>query len=155
MRVELTQGKVAVIDAADAALVGKYRWRASRHSRNVWYATTTIGRKTVYMHRLLLPDAVMVDHTNGDGLNNRRENLRPCTQAQNLHNSGMSKRNTTGNKGVHFDKSRNKWAANIGIEGRMINLGRFTTKDEAVAARKAAELKYHGDFASHKGAVPL
>ena len=80
--IPLTQGKFAVVDAQDSTLLAGFRWTAIR-SNNTWYAKTHAGGKTIYMHRLILfggaqfGDARKADHINGNGLDNRRENLRP------------------------------------------------------------------------------
>src|SRR5258708_35597621 len=90
--IPLTQGKFAVVDAQDAALLAGYRWTAIP-SNNTWYAKTHAGGKTIYMHRLILfgeaqsADPRKVDHRNGNGLDNRRENLRPVKHSQKIRNT--------------------------------------------------------------------
>lgn len=94
----------------------------------------------------ILDRHVLVDHVDGNILNNSKENLRSCTKAQNLHNRGKQENNTSGYKGVSFDKKRNKWQAGIGWKGKRIGLGRYDTPELAYDAycRKAKEL--HGEF---------
>jgi hypothetical protein len=86
-----------------------------------------------------------VDHINGIKDDNRILNLRDVTKSENMKNAALSKRNTSGHAGVWWDKSRNKWLANICDNSKMINLGRFADKEDAIAARNAAEKKlgYH------------
>lgn len=85
----------------------------------------------------------LIDHIDGDCANNKIGNLREVSQSENMRNAAMSSRNTSGQTGVCFDKSRLKWAASIRAEGRKINLGRYDCKSGAVLARKAAEAKYN------------
>jgi len=87
-----------------------------------------------------------IDHINGMKNDNRKENLRICEHFQNLINSKMYSNNTTGRKGVYWDKSREKWKASITFNKRTIELGRFDNFDDAVFAREEAEKKYHGEF---------
>ncbi len=91
--------------------------------------------------------AETVDHINGNGLDNRRGNLRIATQSQNCANTKLSKRNTTGFKGVSCSKPNQKWTAGIRANGRQIHLGTFTSPESAHEAYKAAAIKYRGEFA--------
>lgn len=85
---------------------------------------------------------------NGDQLDNRRCNLRIVTLQQNGWNRHkIGKLNTSGHNGVGFDKRLGVWKARIGFNGKAIHLGTFLTVEEAAAARRAAELKYYGEFA--------
>jgi hypothetical protein len=83
VEVKLTRGLVTIIDAEDFELVSQYKWCAQR-SGNTDYAHRRHGKTTVKLHRVLLvaPDGMHVDHVNGNGLDNRRENLRLCTQLE-------------------------------------------------------------------------
>jgi hypothetical protein len=80
-----------------------------------------------------------IDHINRDGCDNRIENLREVTAKEQSANTGLSKANTSGVKGVSFLKGRNKWRASINLEGKKVNLGTFNTLQEAVTARQAGE----------------
>lgn len=88
-----------------------------------------------------------IDHINGVRNDNRLANLREATHAQNLANIGIPKHNTSGLKGVCFDKSRGKWVAGINRKGTRINLGRFDTAEQAHAAYLAAAKVLHREFA--------
>lgn len=88
-----------------------------------------------------------IDHKDLDGKNNRKANLRPATRAQNLANKGAHSNNTSGVKGVCWDKNRGKWVARINVRGRNINLGRFDDKEEASSAYAAAANDHNGEFA--------
>ncbi len=87
-----------------------------------------------------------VDHANGIVDDNRTENLRWCNRSQNQSNMKLSKRNSSGYKGVSFDKRRNKWAASIYYAGRNHHLGRFCTKEEASTVYNDASKSVRGDF---------
>ncbi|QQK04793.1 HNH endonuclease [Burkholderia anthina] len=90
-----------------------------------------------------------IDHRDNDGLNNRWANLRAATRKQNSKNRTMPSNNTSGYKGVNFDKKARKWVAQIGSDGKKIYLGRFEDPKEAHAAYCAAADKLHGEFANH------
>src|SRR5690606_1175342 len=101
-RIPLTKGMFTLIDDADCERVNLHKWRAHR-SRNTWYAVRNgPGRKMIFLHRFIsdAPEGLIVDHVNGDGLDNRRENLRLCTHAENARNRQTNRNNTSGYKGV-------------------------------------------------------
>lgn len=99
------------------------------------------------LHRIIADasEKQSVDHVDGNGLNDQRENLRCCEHHQNLSNRGKNLNNTSGFKGVHLNK--NRWVAAIWSENKIYYLGRFKTKEEAaiIYNKKATEL--HGEFA--------
>ena len=102
-----------------------------------------------YVHRAIACACIddEVDHINGDKLDNRKSNLRLVTHAQNTINTAIRSDNKTGTKGVRWDKVRRQWAAQISFNNRTISLGRFNCIDDAVIARKSAEVKHHGEYA--------
>ncbi len=147
--IPLTKGKVAIVDEADAEMLSQYRWcylnvgYAARHER-------IDGKdRTILMHRFLLcaSSDQLVDHINGNGLDNRRVNIRLCTKADNQRNQRRNNKNTTGYKGVSFDKARGKYSASIQVFGTQIHLGRFSTAEEASMAYEDAARQHHGEFA--------
>jgi hypothetical protein len=154
--VPLTRGYEAIIDAADVPLVEAWNWMA-KPDRNTVYASRTdySGPKprTVLLHRALMgdPEGCLVDHRDGNGLNNRREgeqgNLRIASASQNQHNRGANKANTTNLKGVSRRKDRDKWHAKIRVDGKLRHLGSFDTPENAHAAYCAAATKLHSQFA--------
>jgi hypothetical protein len=149
--VPLTKGYTAIIDAADAHIVDKYNWTASEQPRSVYaYRQDCSGPKriTIPMHRLIMgkPCEFQIDHIDGDGLNNRRCNLRLATKAQNAHNSRVRSDNKSGYKGVSWNKKAGKWVAQIQINTKTKYLGLFTTPEDAYAAYCKASAKFHGDF---------
>ena len=85
---------------------------------------------------------VGIDHINGNGLDNRIANLREATIAENNKNSSIPSHNTSGVVGLSWDKGRNKWEAYISVGDKKVTLGRFTNKDDAIEARKNAEVKF-------------
>jgi len=150
--VPLTRGREAVIDAADVHLIKGYAWRISA-ARGRFYAVTCLPRngqkqKSIWMHRTILPptEGVIVDHIDGDGLNNRRANLRLATVSQSMCNAKMRSDNSSGYRGVAFVRAENKWAAYITVQKKRLSLGRFDTAESAHDAYVAASAKYHGDY---------
>jgi hypothetical protein len=104
-------------------------------------------RRAELLHRVVTaaPDGLVVDHINGDTTDNRRENLRVCTNAENLRNRRIHKNNKAGIKGVYRD--RNKFRAQISFERRQIHIGTFDTAEEAKSAYDKYALELHGEFA--------
>lgn len=151
--VELSQGLWAVIDADDIGLIEHACWSAHRIGAT-HYAVSRISfrglpKRQMMMHRVILddPEGLVVDHLNMHGLDNRRCNLRACTNAQNMQNSGRNSRNTTGFKGVHFNTADKKFVAMIRVGGRKRYLGRFDEAETAFAVYVEAARKIHGEFA--------
>jgi hypothetical protein len=150
--IALTRGKVALVDDQDHDRLSRYSWYASR-SGGVWYAKTGIwdGRRTaqIAMHRLLInADAgQLIDHINGNGLDNRRSNLRLCCKAQNQQNQRARKNCSSRYKGVSFDAYTGRWRAKVKAYGRITDCGRFANEEDAARAYDAAAIKVHGRFA--------
>lgn len=148
----LTKGYEAVIDAADVPLVGGRNWQACVHKKTV-YAQNNISRLHTgtarLLHRILMnpPSGMQVDHIDGNGLNNRRSNLRIVTNAENGRNRGESSNNTSGFKGVYWNKQRSKWEAQIRIDGKRRFLGQFAHPEDAHKAYTRAAQTIFGDFA--------
>jgi hypothetical protein len=101
------------------------------------------------MHRVILntPDGMKTDHINNDKLDNRRCNLRVCTDAQNMRNRGKQANNTSGYKGVFWSIPAGRWRAQIRLNRKSIHLGLFYSKEEAYEKYKKAEKEYFGEFA--------
>jgi hypothetical protein len=91
-------------------------------------------------------DDSVIDHRDGDKRNNRKYNLRECTQSNNAMNVKTSKRNTSGVKGVYWRKQTNNWLAAIYVNGVYIHLGLFKDKQDAIDARKEAEKEHFGEY---------
>lgn len=137
-----------LIDREDYISVSKYYWYCNR---NGYIACCCIkGKKETLLHNYLLnkseTDTRVIDHINGDKTDNRKCNLRFVSFQENCFNKKLISSNVSGITGVIWDTYRNKWKATIGYNYKTINLGRFDNKKDAIAARKAAEEKYFGEF---------
>jgi hypothetical protein len=153
--VELTKGLEAIIDIEDADSVGLFNWHAQVHASHQYatrWVVTDDGKTLLGMHRFILnaPSGMVVDHINGNGLDNRRCNIRLASRSQNMHNSKMQCNNTSGFKGVHWDKNKRKWQANIKLHDKRRYLGSFDTAEDAAKAYQKAADKMHLDFARMK-----
>lgn len=138
----------AVIDLADVGEVSGHRWAASRAGHTTYAKGYPAGRRgdgLVYLHRRLVAPgrSLVIDHINGDGLDNRRANLQAVTRRLNAHNQIKQPRNKSGHRGVHWDKLRGGWCAQVLDHGRRVALGRFDDLEEAArVAREARERLY-------------
>jgi hypothetical protein len=151
MRINL-RGKIVLIDDSDAELVARYTWRPVLRNR-VWYAESSLRvegrRRTVSMHRIVLGEpACQVDHINGNGLDNRRENLRKVTSAQNCFNRRAELGGTSGFKGVTWNRAQLRWHVQIAVNGQRFHLGSFLDEIKAAQAYDAAAREFHGPFAA-------
>ncbi|KQR22910.1 AP2 domain-containing protein [Deinococcus sp. Leaf326] len=139
-----------MIDVADLPLVlaDPRRWSRLQQSHTCYvHRTISEKSKTEYLHRVLFPDAENVDHINGDGLDNRRSNLRPCTFAENQRNCKRYRNNQSGYKGVRLVRQQNKWEARICKDKKLRSLGLFPTVEDAAHAYDRAARVLHGEFA--------
>jgi hypothetical protein len=151
MLVPLTGELTAKCSPEDYADLIQFRWHAWR-SKHTWYAGRNLGVRSTprreVMHRRILcpPDGLLTDHRNGDGLDNRRGNLRAATQAQNHAN----RRKTVGTSkylGVNWAPPEGKWRAVICTNRRAKFLGLFHDEDDAARAYDRAAREIHGEFA--------
>lgn len=147
--IPLSQGQVALVDDDDFAKLSKVKWYL-RSGRSLYAARMIHAdgkRKIVYMHRMLMKpmNKQVVDHRNGNGLDNRRENLRLCTQSENQRNARLRRDNSVGLKGVA--RYSGKFRARIVVNGTQIYLGLFSTPEEAHEVYRHAAVAEYGDFA--------
>ena len=145
--IHLTQGKVAIVDDDDYEEISKHKW----HYHHAGYAKRSVKHsKALLMHREILnvPKGFETDHINGDKLDNRKENLRVCTPAENKYNRTFQSNNTSGYKGVAWNKAAKKWFSKINAGGKIYCIGYFTDAKEAALAYNEAALRLHGEFAN-------
>jgi len=177
-------GKFTVlIDAEDWEKISQHKWHMRRNkNQNGWcdqyYVRTMIPmpegkwytyknkdgsdykhkqQGSVQLHRFLMdpPSDMVVDHINGDTLDNRRSNLRICTRIENFRNRKRSKNNTSGYKGVHYaqktkdmiNELTKPWIARLSLVGKRLYLGNYSTPEEAGRAYDEAAKKHYGEFA--------
>ena len=158
-KIPLTNGGFALVDDEDFEKLLSYPWcRKTVPNSQLVYAVYTASispgnRQTVWLHRMILgaTKGQLVDHRDGDGLNNTKTNLRFCTHSENCRNKKIRSDSKTGTKGVTRNKSHGKetggWLAQIGVNGRGIRLGVFGSKKEAAIAYQNAAKRLHGEFA--------
>lgn len=143
--VPLTEGYVAIIDTVDCDRVAQYTWCAQSDTHRV-YARARVNGAFVRLHRFILyaPPGVDVDHINGNGLDNRRSNLRVCSHSQNMSNRARPSSNSSGYKGVSREGSR--WRAYVTTDGHRMYLGTFDRPEDAARAYDNAASRLHGEF---------
>lgn len=145
--------KWAFVDDEDYEWLSRNRWFAHKGNSSFYaYRGLRIRkglRQMFPMHRAILQakKGQLVDHVNGNGLDNRRQNLRIATKGQNSMNSRRRKTNISGFIGVCWCRQTNRWRAEITRGGTTYWLGRFDTKEEAARKRDEAAKKHHGKFA--------
>jgi hypothetical protein len=144
-RVPVGKGMFAIVDAADYERVSRYRWHTIRHGSK-FYACCHVGRKLVSMHRMIVKPrkGYVVDHIDGNGLNNRRGNLRECTVQQNRANA-RSRGGSSRFVGVY--RRGKKWVAGIQYRGKYHYLGLFDNETEAARARDRKARELLGEYA--------
>lgn len=148
--IPLTGGKTAWVDDADYPALSCFSWYCLKSGYAARGARRSLGenRGTIYMHRQIAEpgNGMDVDHINGDRLLNIRENLRVVSHGSNMLNRGVQKNSLSGHKGIRWEASRKKWSARIGLNRKTVFRARFSTLEEAIAARAAAVQRYHGEF---------
>lgn len=144
LEIPLSRGHKAQIDEDDYPLISQFSWHAKPHGKTV-YPQTNFRNKdgswtTKKMHQIILGDCdgLEVDHIDRDGLNNSRSNLRFVSRGVNVENRGMHRNNTSGYKGVSFNKASGKFVAYITRNGKRCHLGYHESIEQAVQARNEA-----------------
>lgn len=147
--IPLSQGLVTLVDDEDYEWLSGCKWHVFGET---WkYAVSHRGPNgtgRTRMHRAIfgnVPKGMIVDHINGNSLDNRRSNLRLCTTAQNMMNSKLMSNNTSGYKGVSF--SRGKWVARLRYQGKFIYLGAHDDPKTAHEAYKSKAKELFGEYA--------
>jgi hypothetical protein len=149
----ISNGYSVLIDDEDLELVQQFHWQPDIRPWAIYAMRTAKKNGKQYkmrMHRLIMgvldDHYVKVDHKNGNGLDNRKENLRVCSNSQNLMNSVKPKGNNRF-KGVYYRERNKKFQAMIKAEGKRLHLGLFTSEEDAARAYNDAALTYFGEFA--------
>ncbi len=153
-RIKLTRGKYAIVDAEDFEKLNQYKWHCTYNGyacRSV-YISGIKNKKQVYvfMHNTVCPAPAgkITDHVNRNKLDNRKANLRPATQKQNVWNRRIKKENRkTQYNGIMWRRDRKKWRVRLTINGRQRTFGHYDDEIEAAKAYDEMAKKYRGDFA--------
>lgn len=143
-KIQLTQGKVALVDDENYEKLKCFKWCAVKNGKT-FYATRaiTVNKKQImiWMHHEIIgfpPKGFEVDHRNGNGLWNLKNNLRYVTHRQNTQNKKNGKKKTSQYPGVCWKKQTQKWCAEIQVNGRKKHLGYFAGEREAFEIYKQA-----------------
>lgn len=162
--IKLTFDCLALVDDEDYESLQGHNWKLwRRHKKKKLYAgayTTVDGkRKAIAMHAFIMnaKKGDIIDHVDGDGLNNTRANLRFCNQSGNSANRLMSSNNTSGYKGVAFHKRRksNQWEARTKLNKKQIHIGYFSNPEDAARAYDAKAIELFGEFAKTNESLGL
>lgn len=161
INITLTRGQIAIVDDVDADLA-TVKWCAAERSNHpgVYYAKRSVHSEgktlNVRLHRVILSRILnrelastdKVDHIDLNPLNNRRENLRLATNAQNMRNQKIRKDNTSGYKGVTWHKATGTWHMKIRHDGGRITESGFKTPEAAAERYRELAIELHGEFAN-------
>lgn len=146
----LTQGKIALVDDEDFDYLNQFKWYYQKG-----YAARKKMNKHILMHRdillyhnILKFDKQIIDHIDHNTINNKKENLRICTNSENSRNQIKNKNGTSKYKGVDWKHREKKYRARICVNYKNIHLGFFEKEKDAARAYNEAAVKYHGSFAN-------
>jgi len=141
--ITLSNGLQTIVDDADYEYLSKWKWKFHKasgcgggYAARTCYYKETKSFGVILMHRLLnsTPEGEGTDHINGNKLDNRRENLRTVSAVCNMQNRGKQKNNTSGKRGVFWDKARCKWLASFDYNGKNVFRKRFDSREDAEKA---------------------
>lgn len=136
-----------IIDKEDLEKVKYHKWRIDTNNRIITGNSSKSKPKKEITHILLnVPDGMVVDHIDGNSLNNKKDNLRICTQGENLCNKHFMSNNAHGIIGINWDKYRRRWSPEITYKSQRCHLGRYKTIEEAIYVRLLAEVILFKDF---------
>lgn len=145
----------ALIDLDDVDKVKDIKWHAENNRGKNFYVASNQKFKNNRLHRLIMdcPDGLIVDHINGNPLDNRKCNLRICTNQQNICNCDIPINNTSGCKGVYWSTTAKAWVAQVTINNNNKVVGKSLDYNEAVKIRIEAAKKYYGEFANDERCI--
>ena len=153
MDLKLSKGYVAIVDDDEPTKPWQHKWSATEHKHAVYAQRVFVNSKGEKewqtLHRFILGigrSGVKVDHRDGDGLNNRRKNLRKATTSQNNANAKLRIDNTSGVKGVCWHKNSGLWFVQLSLKGKRVYAKYFHALEDAKEARNKAAKKYHKKF---------
>lgn len=153
-QIPLTQGKFALVDDEDYDFLMQWKWHINKGGyavriKHLKKTNNYCERKAFYMHREIMktPDGLYTDHINGSGIDNRKENLRVCSNRENSYNSSSHKGTSSKFKGVSWYKRDKKWQVQISLNGKQTLVGRFFSEEDAARAYNSMALKFYGTFA--------
>lgn len=151
--IELTQGKVTLVDDEDYDFLMQWKWHAMIKKEDYRYAARRKNKKVLIMHRVIMNATdikIAVDHKDHDGLNNQKSNLRLCINAQNICNRRTSiHKSSSKYLGVYLSNwAVKKWKAQITKNNQKFFLGHFDSEEDAACAYDAAAKRLHGEFAN-------
>lgn len=152
-KIELTQGKFAIVDKEDFDDLNKHKWHYAQGYARRNVRLKSGKRKIIFMHRVIAetPENLITDHINGNTLDNRKKNLRNIPPELNTLNARKKTPGRSLYKGVTFHKRKvdkfGKWVARIQVNQKSIKLGYFNSETQAALAYNAAAKKYHGKYA--------
>lgn len=154
--IPLSRGMLAIVDDEDYERLCSFNWFAYEGNSTFYAQRHKLGvnrnesRPFILMHREILnvvDPSILVDHIDGNGLNNQKSNLRECNRSQNKQNGKVYKCSKTGYRGVTYRKDLNKFRSKISFNGKEIHLGYFKTAIEAAQERDKKAIELHGEFA--------
>ena len=151
--IPLTKNKITVVSDEDYEFLIQWKWFADKHKHTYYAARNFVNekgqRRILRMHRVILgaKSTEAVDHKNGDGLDNRRENIRLATSQLNQANRGINGNKTSHFKGVYFCKNVSKWRAKITVNKKTIDLGVHNREEDAANAYDVMAESIFGEFA--------
>jgi hypothetical protein len=148
-KVQVSQDVYAIVDADVFAEISQFNWFLGNRGYVVRNSTIDGKRRQILLHRQIVgpKQGNVVDHINGDKLDNRKVNLRECLHKQNIRNQKLRENNISGYKGVAFKQRRGHWIARITVDGKMTYLGSFDNPHDAARMYNFWAIEMFGEFA--------